>query len=127
MSVPINRGTDGVSRNVYALIFNGITRASAEKDGFDSWLPLSERERFTEAVYAELAAGGIEFRLGGLTLLAQVAGPPPSCCNMHNEHCEPPSELCCHSCPEADHPQHPAGVWCVLDSAPPLWSEADRD
>lgn len=39
--------------------------------------------------------------LGGLALLAQVAGPPPACCDSHNQHCEPPSELCCHACPEA--------------------------
>lgn len=37
------------------------------------------------------------------------------CCLDHNIHCEPPSELCCESCPEAAHPQHPPGVACVLD------------
>lgn len=79
MSAPINRGTDGLSQRVYALIFNGITRASSvATDRHDGWLPLSERERYAEAVYAELAAGNIEFRLGGLALLAQVAGEPPA-------------------------------------------------
>jgi len=58
---------------VHALIFNGITAASAESDGFDSWLPLSERERFTRAVIDELRRGNIEFRLGPLALLAEVA------------------------------------------------------
>ena len=38
-----------------------------------------------------------------------------SCCDLHNEHCEPPSELCCWKCSEVDHPQHPEDVRCVLD------------
>lgn len=37
------------------------------------------------------------------------------CCAMHNQHCEPPGDLCCHACGEADHPAHPYGVSCVLD------------
>lgn len=54
-----------ISERVYALIFNGITRASSvATDRHDGWLPLNERERFAEAVYTELAAGNIEFRLG---------------------------------------------------------------
>lgn len=64
--------TAPISERVYALIFNGITHAAAENDGFDSWLPLSERERFAQAVFAELRAGNIEFRLGGLALLAEA-------------------------------------------------------
>lgn len=40
------------------------------------------------------------------------------CCDLHNQHCEPPSELCCRSCTEAGHPQHPRGVQCVLDTLP---------
>lgn len=73
-SVPINRHT-GIGQTVYALIFNGITAASMVTTRLhDGFMPLSERERFAEAVYSELAAGGIEFRLGGLALLAQVAG-----------------------------------------------------
>jgi len=36
------------------------------------------------------------------------------CCDLHNTNCEPPSELCCHSCTEATHPDHPPGVPCVL-------------
>jgi len=36
------------------------------------------------------------------------------CCDMHNSHCEPPSDLCCHACGEAHHPEHAAGVVCVL-------------
>lgn len=67
-----DRPTDSTSERVYALIFNGITHASAESDSFDSWLPLSERERFAGAVFAELRAGNIEFRLGGLALLAEA-------------------------------------------------------
>lgn len=37
------------------------------------------------------------------------------CCDMHNQHCEPPGDLCCYSCTEAGHPEHPRGVQCVLD------------
>ena len=28
------------------------------------------------------------------------------CCDLHNEHCEPPSELCCWQCTEAHHGLH---------------------
>lgn len=63
-----------IAERVYALIFNGITHASSSAtDRHDGWLPLSERERFAEAVYAELRAGNIEFRLGPLALLAEAA------------------------------------------------------
>jgi hypothetical protein len=34
---------------------------------------------------------------------------------MHSRNCEPPSELCCEDCTEADHPRHPPGVPCILD------------
>lgn len=44
--------------------------------------------------------------------LTQSATPP--CCDMHNEHCEPPSELCCLRCTEAQHPEHADGRKCVL-------------
>jgi hypothetical protein len=49
-------------------------------------------------------------------LPAAPAGP--ECCDMHNEHCEPPSELCCGRCTEWDHPRHPAGVRCTWLPAP---------
>jgi len=42
------------------------------------------------------------------------------CCDMHNRHCEPPSELCCWKCTEADHPRHPQGVACT-------WTQAGTD
>jgi hypothetical protein len=42
------------------------------------------------------------------------------CCDMHNRHCEPPSELCCWQCTEADHPRHPQGVVCT-------WTQAGTD
>lgn len=75
-----------IADRVYALIFNGLTRATTEADEHD-WMRLSERERLAEAVYAELRAGNIEFRLGPLALLAEtvdsctctVAGPDPAC------------------------------------------------
>jgi hypothetical protein len=44
-----------------------------------------------------------------------VSVPVPGvCCRWHTTACEPPSELCCLRCPERDHPQHPAGIRCVL-------------
>lgn len=46
-----------------------------------------------------------------------------TCCDLHNRHCEPPGDLCCHGCSEVLHPQHPAGVRCVLDVA----ADADRE
>jgi hypothetical protein len=41
------------------------------------------------------------------------------CCDMHNQHCEPPGDLCCYGCTEAAHPDHPAGTTCVLPPAMP--------
>jgi len=40
------------------------------------------------------------------------------CCDLHSRTCEPPSELCCAECSEADHPRHPPGVPCILDPQP---------
>src|SRR5437879_2229004 len=45
------------------------------------------------------------------------------CCDLHNAHCEPPGDLCCHDCTEATHPEHPSGVRCVLaapERTPPV-------
>lgn len=47
--------------------------------------------------------------------------PPVPCCDMHNIHCEPPSELCCEWCAEAAHDpfpllNHADGSPCVLDA-----------
>ena len=61
---------DPLSRRIHALIFNGVTRASATRADF--WMLLSERERMARAVYDELRKGNIEFRLGGLALLAEA-------------------------------------------------------
>lgn len=48
---------------------------------------------------------------------SEIEGRPAAgsarCCELHNSHCEPPSELCCHGCSEARHPEHPPGVVCV--------------
>ena len=63
---------DKLSARIHALIFNGITRASSSAADDRDWIRLSERERIAEAVYAELRAGNIEFRLGGLALLAEA-------------------------------------------------------
>lgn len=70
-----------LDERIHALVFNGITHASAESDGFDSWLPLSERERFTRAVLDELRRGNIEFRLGPLALLADAAATESGLCS----------------------------------------------
>ncbi len=37
------------------------------------------------------------------------------CCDLHNQHCEPPSDLCCYGCAEVGHPRHPVGIPCVLE------------
>ena len=39
---------------------------------------------------------------------------PGPCCDLHNQHCEPPADLCCFRCTERAHPEHPRGVRCVL-------------
>jgi hypothetical protein len=46
---------------------------------------------------------------------ADVVGPAPAtpCCDLHNRNCEPPSELCCDSCSEWDHPGHASGTECI--------------
>jgi len=46
---------------------------------------------------------------------AESAGWP--CCDSHNVHCEPPSELCCGFCTEVCHPEHAQGAVCVLEAA----------
>lgn len=49
-------------------------------------------------------------------IVARANGGP--CCDMHNIHCEPPSELCCWRCTEASHDtfpiRHADGSRCVL-------------
>jgi hypothetical protein len=37
--------------------------------------------------------------------------PATPCCDSHNQHCEPPSELCCERCTEATHGCPSCGVW----------------
>jgi hypothetical protein len=60
---------DSVSERVYSLIFNGLSRGLLDHGPF---VRLSSRERIAEAVFAELRAGNIEFRLGPLALLADA-------------------------------------------------------
>lgn len=49
-----------------------------------------------------------------------AARTPERCCDMHNQHCEPPSELCCYACTEASHDtfpiRHADGSRCVMDT-----------
>jgi hypothetical protein len=69
--------------------------------------------------------GGITYPTGWCAPAADVDTTPTPrvhrdiaattvCCDLHGTTCEPPSELCCSNCSEAGHPQHPAGVACVL-------------
>lgn len=48
--------------------------------------------------------------------------PAAPCCDMHNVHCEPPSDLCCRRCTEAGHDtfpiRHADGAPCVLPGQP---------
>lgn len=63
---------------------------------------------------------------GRRVLLVRPAATDPTgwlmswapCCDLHNQHCEPPSELCCHRCTEVEHPAHPRGVRCALEGTP---------
>jgi hypothetical protein len=48
---------------------------------------------------------------------------PEVCCDLHGVRCEPPSELCCGDCTEANHPHHPTGVLCVLDESTTAYEE----
>lgn len=48
--------------------------------------------------------------------------PEAICCDLHGRNCEPPSELCCHSCTEAAHPAHADGSTCSNpDLSPHRW------
>lgn len=46
-------------------------------------------------------------------LFAERKWLSPRCCDMHNRHCEAPSELCCAACSEVEHPEHRHSE-CVL-------------
>lgn len=54
--------------------------------------------------------------LAGVVTATKVSG---HCCDMHNQHCEPPGDLCCRNCTEAAHDtfpiRHADGSRCVLD------------
>jgi hypothetical protein len=66
-----------------------------------------------ELIRAERPMVGIEAPADG-TQVELVA----ACCDMHNIHCEPPSELCCGRCTEVGHGifGHTDGTACVLDA-----------
>lgn len=68
-----------------------------------------------------VAIGAVEIdmrQLGAIISERRAAQQRPAetgpCCDMHNRHCEPPADLCCGGCTEVRHPDHPAGVACVL-------------
>lgn len=47
--------------------------------------------------------------LGELRERERLLSPSPgagSCCDLHGRNCEPPGDLCCENCTEADHPAH---------------------
>jgi hypothetical protein len=67
--LPLNPGTDGVSRNLYALIFNGLTHATAGQNFID----LRERERISRAIYDTLRQAGVAVRFVGLEQLREAA------------------------------------------------------
>lgn len=48
------------------------------------------------------------------------------CCDSHNHNCEPPSELCCHECPEARHAYHANPGLCVLTQCDCQKCDTDR-
>jgi hypothetical protein len=52
-----------------------------------------------------------------------VPSTPTACCDMHNQHCEPPADLCCRDCTEAAHDNFPVrhadGTACVMDRPVP--------
>lgn len=88
--------------------------------------PAGEQQFLTQPVYRD-SKGYLWQRLrnGTWGSTDSLRGPnaefPPDahgpysliCCTMHNNHCEPPSELCCWECSEAHHPEHPDGVACT--------------
>lgn len=51
----------------------------------------------------------------------EAQGAEEVCCDMHNQHCEPPGDLCCHACTEAAHDtfpiRHADGSRCVLETS----------
>lgn len=52
---------------------------------------------------------------------AGASPPRPACCDLHDHHCEWPSELCCFNCTEISHKglfPHADGTPCVLDQQP---------
>jgi len=80
----------------------------------------AERDRLRGALETirglNIRDGLTGIRLARKTLQEATRPPvtPTACCDLHNAHCEPPSDLCCRRCTEAAHPLHPAGVPCVL-------------
>jgi hypothetical protein len=88
--------------------------------------PAPAVERAADAVVAILytADDGPAMMAEVRAVLADLVRAAGQCCDLHNEHCEPPSELCCGRCTEWDHPRHPAGVRCT--GLPALGEERAR-
>jgi hypothetical protein len=63
----LNPHTDPAAQRAYGLIFNGLTGALTE------FMPLPERARLAQAIFASLVDGGVEFRTkDGLAALREV-------------------------------------------------------
>lgn len=111
-------GHDDISRDEPSL---AIVYRETEIDYIGEWatgfgfinvhFPKDTTRELTDAEKALYRGKAIE--VGGMVRPTVI-----SCCDLHNQHCEPPSELCCRSCTEAEHPAHPHGVQCVLDTRP---------
>lgn len=82
----------------------------------DVHFPKDTTRELTDAEKALYRGKVIE--VGGMTRPILIP-----CCDLHNQSCEPPAELCCRSCTEAGHPEHPRGVQCVLATRPKLCCE----
>jgi hypothetical protein len=82
----------------------------------DAWITLVSREHCARIMQAAATADSLlirrETQVAAVTVVAEQLTPLPEdspakrCCDLHGRNCEPPSELCCEQCTEADHPWH---------------------
>ena len=82
-----------------------ITEEDVAREGFLEWGPLLFVAFFCE--HMKCLPSDIVTRIEWRYL---------GCCDLHNRNCEPPSELCCRDCTEANHPMHSPGERCVMSS-----------
>lgn len=113
---------DGSARNLLHGRVAGRRTESASPDDVDRlrarFAPTLDRlgtQDTDPGVWDDLAAENAALAPARTRANRALLGP---CCDMHNVHCEPPSELCCNGCTEASHPEHRRGERCVLDIDP---------